>query len=262
MDQFRTWWIRVALAVSLLVPVYFLFASFGTKYGLFDWTVGFVTMTYLWGARVLFAAAVLGLFALIMAVSIAPRRSVIAASIALLIPLIGIGFGINVRSAAERIPAIHDISTDLDNPPAFSQHVVRARAAVEGANDLDLLNKRTEQGRAFTDLQRQHYADIQPVITSIEPSRTFDIALDLASDEGWTVNGSNADMGDIEATDESFWFGFTDDIAIRVRPEGTGSRVDVRSVSRVGLSDLGANARRLRPYLAELRARLETASQP
>jgi uncharacterized protein (DUF1499 family) len=68
---------------------------------------------------------------------------------------------------------------------------------------------------------------------------------------------SDRDAGIIEATDSTFWYGFTDDIVIRVRAEGTGARVDVRSVSRVGRSDLGANAARMRPYLASLRAALE-----
>ena len=255
MEAFRDWWVRAALAVSLLVPVYFLVAALGTKFGLFDWTVGFVQMTFMWGVRVLLASAGLALLAMLLALFVSPRRGVITALIALIIPLIGVGYGMYVRSAAADIPAIHDISTDLDNPPAFSESVVRARAAVPQSNHLDLLNKRTQEGRAFTDLQRQHYPDIEPVITGLEPSRTFDIALDLARDEGWTVTGANADTGDIEANAETFWFGFTDDIAIRVRPEGTGSRVDMRSVSRVGRSDLGANAGRMRPYLEELRAR-------
>jgi uncharacterized protein (DUF1499 family) len=262
METLRTWWVRAALAVSLLVPAYFLVASLGTKFGLFDWTIGFVEMTYVWGVRVLLAAAALALIAVLLVLFISPRRGLISALIALAIPLVGVGYGMYVRSAAASIPPIHDVSTDLDNPPAFSEGVLRARAAVPGSNELDLLNKRTGDGRAFTDLQRENYPDIQPVITAVEPSRAFDIALDLARDEGWTVTGTNANVGDIEATATTFWFGFTDDIAVRVRPEGTGARVDVRSVSRVGRSDLGANAARVRPYLAELRTRLETASQP
>jgi uncharacterized protein (DUF1499 family) len=83
--------------------------------------------------------------------------------------------------------------------------------------------------------------------------------LALARDQGWIIGAANADTGSIEATDSSFWFGFTDDIAIRVRPEGTGAHIEMRSVSRVGRSDLGANARRMRPYLEELRTQLAAA---
>jgi uncharacterized protein (DUF1499 family) len=56
----------------------------------------------------------------------------------------------------------------------------------------------------------------------------------------------------VEATDTTFWFGFKDDVVVRVRPEGEGSRIDVRSMSRVGVSDLGANAERVRKFLAKL----------
>lgn len=259
METFRTWWVRLALAVSLLLPVYFLAASLGTKFGYLDWTVGFVQMTFLWGPRLLLGAAALALIGVLLALFIPPRKGLRAALIALVIPLIGIGYGAYVRNAAADIPPIHDISTDLDNPPAFSEAVVRARAAVEGVNDLDLLNKFTREGRQFTELQRENYGDIAPVVTTLDPARAFDIALGLAREQGWTIGDTNAVTGAIEATDRTFWYGFTDDIAVRVRPDGVGARVDVRSVSRVGRSDLGANARRLRPYLQELRARLEAA---
>lgn len=259
METLRNWWVRVALVASLLLPVYFLVAALGTKFGYLDWTVGFVEMTVTWGTRLIMGAAALALIGVLLALFISPRKGVIAALIALAIPLAGIGYGMYVRQAAESIPPIHDISTDLDNPPAFSQAVVRARAAVRGGNDLDLLHKHTREGRAFTELQRQHYPEITPVTTALDPARTFDIALDLARERGWAIGETNADTGSIEATDRTFWFGFTDDIAIRVRPEGGGARVDVRSVSRVGRSDLGANAKRIGPYLQELRARLEAA---
>ncbi len=257
MDAFRKWFVRGAFVGSLLVPVYFLTAALGTKYGYFDWTVGFGQMTFVWGPRVLLGAAGLAFIAVLMALLIPPRRGVGLALAALAIPLLGLGYAAYVRSAAQSIPPIHDISTDLVNPPAFSQAVVRARAAVTNGNDLDLLNKVTHEGAPFIELQRRHYPEIAPVTTTLDPARTFDIALDLARAQGWTIGETNADTGAIEAVDRTFWYGFTDDIAIRVRPDGAGSRVDVRSVSRVGRSDLGANAKRIGPYLQELRTRLE-----
>jgi uncharacterized protein (DUF1499 family) len=74
-------------------------------------------------------------------------------------------------------------------------------------------------------------------------------AIDKARSLGWYIVASDAPAGRIEATDTTTWFGFQDDIVIRVRPEPTGSRVDVRSVSRVGSSDVGANAKRVRAFL-------------
>ncbi len=255
----RDVWVRAALVLSLLVLLYFFVAAFGTKFGLFDWTIGFAQMTVVWGVRVLLGAALVALVGVILALLVAPRRGVLTALGALLIPLLGLGYGLYVRQAAADIPPIHDISTDLADPPSFSADVVRARAALTAGNDLDLLNAHTQDGQRVVDVHRAHYGDIAPVVTALEPTRTFDIALDLAREQGWTITHADPASGRIEAVAESFWFGFKDDIAIRVRAADGGARVDMRSVSRVGRSDMGANAARMRPYLATLRARSDEA---
>jgi uncharacterized protein (DUF1499 family) len=260
MANIRDFIVRLALIVALIVPIYFLVAALGTKFGLFDWTLGFVRMTVMWGAPLLLGAAALAVLAFGLALLIAPRRGAITALLALTIPLAGLSYGLYMRSQAQDIPPIHDISTDLVDPPSFSQAVVDARAAVPESNSLDLLAKRTGEGAPFTDLQRQAYSDIEPIITGRAQGEAFDAALAEVQAQGWTIGVSDRDAGVIEATDSTFWYGFTDDIVIRVRSEGTGARVDVRSVSRVGRSDLGANARRTRPYLAALRARLEATN--
>jgi uncharacterized protein (DUF1499 family) len=259
MDKIRDIWVRAALVLSLLVPLYFLFAALGTKFGLLDWTVGFGAMTYQWGSRILMGVGAFALIAVLLALFVPPRRGIVTALMALIIPAAGIGYGMYVRNAAADIPPIHDISTDLIDPPAFSEGVVEARAAVTRANDLDLLNKRTGDGRAFTELQSEAYPDIAAVATGLDPTRAFDIALALAREQNWRIGRVAPEAGVIEATAETFWFGFIDDIAIRVRPDGTGARIDMRSVSRVGRSDIGANAARMRPYLQELRRRIEEA---
>jgi hypothetical protein len=260
MSAFRDFWVRAALAVSLLVPLYFLVAALGTRFGLFDWTVGFITLTYQWGAmRVLPGAAAFALIGLLLALFVTPRRGVGLAALALLIPAAGLGYGFYVRSQASQIPPIHDISTDLVDPPAFSAAVAHARAAVPEGNGLDLLAKHTRDGRAFTDLQRQSYPDIDSIPTGLDHARAFAVALALAREQKWTLGAVDPQAGTIEATARSFWFGFTDDIAIRVRADGLGSRVDMRSVSRVGQSDVGVNAARMRPYLQELHRRLQEA---
>jgi uncharacterized protein (DUF1499 family) len=69
------------------------------------------------------------------------------------------------------------------------------------------------------------------------------------------VVASDPAAGRIEANETTRWFRFTDDVVIRVAPDGAGSRVDVRSVSRVGRSDFGVNAGRIRAYTAALKAR-------
>jgi len=90
------------------------------------------------------------------------------------------------------------------------------------------------------------------LILPIRPAQGFKRALAVARDMGWQIIDSNPSEGRIEATDTTFWFGFKDDIVVRVRPTQNGSRIDVRSVSRVGRSDVGTNARRIQKFLKEM----------
>jgi uncharacterized protein (DUF1499 family) len=95
---------------------------------------------------------------------------------------------------------------------------------------------------------------VQPLTLPVPPAQAFDRALAAARAMGWEIVDAAADQGRVEATATTFWFGFKDDVVVRVRPDASGSRIDVRSLSRVGRSDLGANAQRIRTYLDRLRA--------
>jgi uncharacterized protein (DUF1499 family) len=86
------------------------------------------------------------------------------------------------------------------------------------------------------------------------PAQAFDRALAAARAMSWEIVASDPAQGRIEATATTFWFGFKDDIVVRIAAEGAGSRLDVRSLSRIGKSDVGANARRIRDYLAKVKA--------
>jgi len=139
---------------------------------------------------------------------------------------------------ARGAPAIHDITTDTVDPPQF---VAAVSHNVPGRTDYE--------GEAIAMLQRAAYADIQSLILADSPDAVFRRALAAVRGMGWALTVTDFDGYRIEATDTTFWFGFTDDIVIRVRGEETGSRLDVRSLSRVGVGDMGANARRIREYL-------------
>jgi uncharacterized protein (DUF1499 family) len=89
---------------------------------------------------------------------------------------------------------------------------------------------------------------------NVTPGRAFDRAVAAAKAMGWDIVASDPAGGRIEATDTTFWFGFKDDVVVRVTPQPAGSRVDVRSLSRVGGGDLGANAARIRAFLAAVKA--------
>ena len=144
---------------------------------------------------------------------------------------------------AQRVPAIHDITTDTENPPAFVS-VLPLRK--------DSPNTAEYGGPDLAARQRAGYPDIVPAVLPVPPAQAFDRALQTVHDMGWTLVDSNAAEGRIEATDTTFWFAFKDDIVIRITPADRGSRVDLRSVSRVGRSDVGTNAKRIRGYLKKL----------
>jgi uncharacterized protein (DUF1499 family) len=148
------------------------------------------------------------------------------------------------------VPAIHDISTDTDDPPTFSA-VLAARAG-ERANSFD------DRGPQLAQLQKAAYPDLAPVISRLPVTRAFNEALHVAeSMPGWTIVASDVNAGRIEASQQSRWFRFTDDIAIRVVGNEAGSRIDMRSASRLGRSDYGVNAERIRAYMGALRKRIE-----
>ena len=143
------------------------------------------------------------------------------------------------------MPAIHDITTDTIQPPPFLA-ILPLRAGA--------LNPADYGGPDVAAKQQQAYPDIGPLLLNVPPGRAFDRALAAAKAMGWELVASDPAGGRIEATDTTFWFGFKDDVVVRVTPQPTGSRVDVRSLSRVGGGDIGANAARVRAFLAAVKA--------
>ena len=146
-------------------------------------------------------------------------------------------------------PFIHDITTDTENPPEFIAVVaLRESAAADrhaySGPDLALRQK-------FGGFN-EPYKDILPVMTKLAPGEAYDKALDVAQNMDWKIVDADRTTGRIEASDISFWYGFTDDIVIRVVATPDGSRIDMRSLSRVGRSDVGVNAARIREYMTAL----------
>jgi uncharacterized protein (DUF1499 family) len=141
------------------------------------------------------------------------------------------------------LPVINDITTDTANPPAFVAILPRR---------VDAPVPAAYPGGTFAQAQREAYPDIAPLVLRIPPAAAFAKAEDVARTGGWEIVAADQAAGRIEATATTAWFGFKDDIVVRITPTPQGSRIDVRSVSRVGKSDLGTNAKRIRAYLARL----------
>ena len=139
-------------------------------------------------------------------------------------------------------PAIHHITTDTEDPPQFDA-VIPLRG--ESSNSLTYSPELAE-------VQRRAYPDIKPLLLTSTPEEVFDRSVEVVGALGWDIVHTDRDAGRIEATDITFWFGFKDDVVVRIRPVGGGSRVDLRSVSRVGGGDVGANAARIRAFSRRL----------
>lgn len=198
-----------------------------------------------WGAYVGGAAALVSMLALTLTL-VQRRRGVGLALVGLLLGTAAFGFPANQQRNARRAPPIHDITTDLDDPPQFVAVVLlRANAP----------NPVAYGGEKIAVQQQRSYPDIMPVTMHVLPREAFARALAAVSAMRWDLVAADSDAGRIEATDTTFWFGFKDDIVVRIRPAADGgSKIDVRSLSRVGGGDVGTNARRIRAYLKELQA--------
>ena len=223
---------NTAIILLVLIPL----SALGTRFQLWPYTTGLL----------LLALAVLGslIIELIIAVCLlrkptaANKKALRWAGLFALPPILLIA-AIMGGNDSSRAP-IHNISTDTNTPPEFV-NAIKLRG--EASN---LVAMTAEVAK----IQREVYPDIAPIESPLSPSQAFAQALATAEAMGWEIHHQNPESGQIEALTTSFWFGFKDDIAIRVRPSVNGSRIDLHSVSRVGRGDLGANAKRIRQFTA------------
>jgi len=142
-------------------------------------------------------------------------------------------------------PMIHDISTDTVNPPQFIE--IKKQCTTD-QNPVDY------KGTVIAALQMTAYPDIKPIMTSMSTDDALTEAIQVVKDLGWEIINVDYNTGIVEAYDRTRIFGFTDDIIFRITPEGSGSRIDVRSASRYGKGDLGKNAERIRLVIKTFRA--------
>jgi uncharacterized protein (DUF1499 family) len=231
----------LVLLTALVAALLLLGAPLGYRLGWWQFRTGLQGMQP-WAAYVGLAAAALAIIAL--AIPRVRAGWALGFVAALAVGLAAFYVPWQWQERARSVPRIHDISTDTENPPLF----VAVLPLRQGAE-----NTAAYGGKEIAEQQRKGYPDIQPLVLALPPQAAFARALDAAESMGWTMVASNPAEGRIEATDKTLWYGFKDDIVIRVTPSGGGSKVDVRSVSRVGRSDIGINAQRIRQYLAKLK---------
>ena len=257
----RKWLNWLTLVVAILAPLTFIVAAIGYKLGLLSLGLSLLTLTFKVGPLLLLVSLVLALASFVMAWVVQPRKGFVVAGIAALISVFG-GLKIaNIRATGAELPIIHDITTDTQNPPVFGEVILAERAAAEGVNSVEYKGKKapvksadgTYSEKLVSALQTKAYPQIRPLVLSEKQDVVFGRALATAKSMGWKIKEEDVSAGRIDATDTTFWYGFEDDVAIRLRAsEGGGTIVDVRSLSRVGMSDLGKNAARITEFLEQL----------
>jgi uncharacterized protein (DUF1499 family) len=222
-----------------------LIAALGSASGMWPFGMGLKALRYLFFISL--AGVVLGIYARFQR-----KGRHMMAAVAILLGLAFSGYLLSLYRTATMVPAIHDASTDLIDPPAFVTLPLRK----------DNLESIPDQGRpgwkAIPPIERwralhgEAYPDLKPVRLAMPPDQAIKRAEALARDRGWVIASSDPQAGHLEATATTRFFRFKDDVIVRARPDPAGSIVDVRSVSRVGRSDLGMNAKRVRKFTADL----------
>ncbi|MEM7277424.1 MAG: DUF1499 domain-containing protein [Pseudomonadota bacterium] len=245
----RPWFHRINILAGVLLVFTVLcivIAGPGHRFGLLD--LGHAFNLTRASAIVSAVAALTGLAALIIGKLGTPSKF---AKMGLAALLVGLGLGLqfySVVKTAKSVPPIHDITTNTENPPLFVD-VLPLRASAKNLPDYAGNEIAEQQKKAYPDLATISYAqNVAEVIAAAEQAA-------IAS--GWDIVAVDSDAGRLEATDTTFWYGYKDDVVVRVVSADSGSKMDVRSKSRVGQSDLGTNANRIRAFIAAISERLQ-----
>ena len=228
----------LVMAVCVAAFVMLIASGPGTRAGLFPWETGLALVK--WAAYTGMAGAVGAVGLIVLLVMPRWRQRPWVPLVALCFALAAFVPPVILLEQAKAAPPIHDVTTDPFDPPVFNALLPIRKQSPNGAD---------YGGIEVAKQQQRGYPDIKSLVVKTPPAETVQRALDAARKGGWEVVSIDAPSGRIEATDTTTWFGFKDDIVVRVRPDAAGSRVDVRSVSRVGASDVGANAKRIRAFL-------------
>lgn len=196
-------------------------------------------------------ALILGAVAIVLAlIQVIFMRKTIswpATSVAVLCAAVAVFMPLSMMSKAKSVPPIHDITTDLVNPPKFVA-ILPLRA--------DAPNPAEYQGEEIAKQQRKAYPELQTQKYQKTTEQVFEAALLAVKNMGLDVVNADKTSGLIEAYDTTTFFGFIDDVVIRIQNEGQMTMLDARSKSRVGMSDIGKNAERLSTLISGIKANL------
>ena len=224
------WHRRITLALAALAVILLATAGPGTRFGLWPLRVG----VGIFAGAMLVGLAAAGAAIVALSLPQLRTRSVPVLVTALVLGAASAAVPLDYVRRVKTLPYINDITTDTERPPQFAPP--------------------KEYPSYFGELQQIGYPDLHPLELALPPKRAFASAAKVARDEAWEITGLDESAGTIQAVATTPWFGFKDDVEIRITASGAGSRVDMRSKSRLGRSDAGANARRIQEFLQALQS--------
>lgn len=231
---------RILLYLSLFAAFSFMISGYGYQWGIWSLGIGFSIMRYsAYAAMALFVISLIAIWVNRKSGAAIVTYLIISAIITLMVS----GTALYWQQKARTVPPIHDITTDLVNPPDFVA-LIRLRE--------DAPNPPEYAGEETAALQREAYPQIEALILDEDFQQVMDRAVMIVVNRKWQLVAINRNEGRIEATEKLPWFGFSDDVVIRFTDENGRTRVDMRSKSRIGRSDIGVNARRIERFLNDL----------
>lgn len=225
--------------VALIGALIFLLSGFGYQWGWWGLGTAFRTLIPL-GAGLALLGLISSAYGLYVSRSYDFMSGMKYAVVGILFGALTVGAFGYWYLEAQKYPPIHDITTDMENPPEFDAIVPLREEAP---------NMTEYAGEETAEIQKEHYPDIQTYTLPDSPREAFQKALAAAEQTSWEIVNADTAKLIIEATHTLAWYGFKDDVVVRVDTTEQGSKIDVRSVSRIGQGDIGVNAHRIRNYL-------------
>lgn len=243
-------WVRILIYGAALCLLLSVGGALSHRFGLIGFQIASLLVLVAFGISVLISfSSVATIF-----ISIVRKQpyGIYTMFVAFLICFVIAGYGAVLFNDASTHPPIHNVTTNIEDPPMFSDSVLGRRG---------LSSNPVEPDKFTVEMHRDSLADLKSLVVNTNQSLAYAAALELVEDRGWQIVNQVPEDGVIEATDTTFWFGFKDDIAIRIRSDDANgnSIIDVHSVSRMGGSDLGLNSERIRDLLDDLSEKLPSA---
>jgi uncharacterized protein (DUF1499 family) len=240
-SQKGTGFIIWGTSISVVGALVVILAGYGYQWGWWHFSTGFSLIP--WGTGGVILGGILALAGFLRSNKKMNALS-FAAGFSMLLTIAAItNIGYWYGEVKTGYPPIHDITTDTVNPPQFDAIVPLRKNA---PNSL-------EYDAETAAIQKEFYPDIKPLYVSMNYDEAYDRALKTARSMGWQLVGESRQDGRIEAYEKLLWFGFIDDVMIKIDTTDTGSKIDMRSISRLGKGDLGVNAKRIRSYFKKFK---------